>query len=379
MNDFRKDFQEMRAGFADRTGHEAGDENVYWAPIVVTRGEIDAEIERLASLPLPANGRRESLIVHPLAKAAAPGFAPGIQVKLSVLKPGEKSAAFRHNATEVNFCIRGSGSTLVAGKRIAFARYDVWNHPSYAVYRHVNDGKDLQVRLTYSNVPLLQHMQVYLPEDEPKNETEAEPHPVEEEKGSHAGDPRRNSPYGMIRIGADGGMLMPYEILINPEAVVSRPLHFPWKEVKRELDKLEALGKDYVGRRLYMMYNPITGRTNGITPNFFATMTIRPPKIVDRPHRHVSAAINYYFQGTGYSTVAGNRYEWGPGDLMLSAPGWAVHNHASNDEHVYELTVQDQPLHITMESLLWQENLKKPAALLGSEPGFETNRSKAAA
>jgi gentisate 1,2-dioxygenase len=375
MKDFRKDFQDMRGSFVDRTGQEAGDENTYWAPIVVTRREIDAEVERLASLPLPANGRRESLIVHPLAAANAPGFAPGIQVKLSVLKPGEKSAAFRHNATEVNFCIRGSGSTIVAGKRIAFAQYDVWNHPSYAVYRHANDGKDLQVRLTYSNVPLLQHMQVYLPEDEPPGEL----HPVEDEKEAQAGDPRRKSPYGMIRIGADGGMLMPYEILINPEAVVSRPLHFPWTEVKRELDKLEALGKDYIGRRLYMMYNPITGRTNGITPNFFATMTIRPPKIVDRPHRHVSAAINYYFQGTGYSTVAGNRYEWGPGDLMLSAPGWAVHNHASNDEHVYELTVQDQPLNIYMESLLWQENLKKPAALLGSEPGFETNRNKEAA
>jgi len=108
-------------------------------------------------------------------------------------------------------------------------------------------------------------------------------------------------------------------------------------------------------------------------------MTIRPPKIVDRPHRHVSAAINYYFHGKGYSTVAGNRYEWAAGDLMLSAPGWAVHNHASYDDYVYELTVQDQPLNLFMESLLWQENLKEPAALLGSEPGFETNRGKAAA
>jgi len=376
MNEFKKDFREMQGRFSDRSGQRAQDENLYWAPIVVTRREIDAETERLASLPRPANGRRESLIVHPLAEANAPGFAPGIQVRLSVLKPGEKTAAFRHNATEVNFCIRGSGHTLVAGKRIAFERFDVWNHPSYAVYRHVNDGKDLQVRLTYSNVPLLQHMQVYLPEDEPA----AELHPVEDaEERERFGDPRRKSPYGMIRVGADGGMLMPYEILINPEAVVSKPLHFPWKEVKRELDKLEALGKEYAGRRLYMMYNPVTGRTNGITPNFFATMTIRPPKIVDRPHRHVSAAINYYFHGKGYSTVAGNRYEWAAGDLMLSAPGWAVHNHASYDDYVYELTVQDQPLNIFMESLLWQENLKKPAALLGSEPGFETNRGKAAA
>jgi hypothetical protein len=68
MNDFRKDFREMRGGFADRTGHESRDENVYWAPIVVTRREIDAEVERLANLPAPANGRRESLIVHPSPK-----------------------------------------------------------------------------------------------------------------------------------------------------------------------------------------------------------------------------------------------------------------------------------------------------------------------
>jgi gentisate 1,2-dioxygenase len=376
MNEFKKDFQHMQGRFIDRAGQGARDENTYWAPIVVTRKEIDAEVERLAGLPQPANGRRESLVVHPLASANAPGFAPGIQVKLSVLKPGEKTAAFRHNATEVNFCIGGSGHTLVAGRRIAFAQYDVWNHPSYAIYRHVNDGKDLQVRLTYSNAPLLQHMQVYLPEDEPS----AELRPVEDpSEKAHKSDPRRKSPFGMIPLGEEGGMLMPYEILINPKTVESKPLHFPWEDVKRELDKLEALGEDYAGRRLYMMYNPVTGRMNGATPSFFATITIRPPKIVDRPHRHVSAAINYYFHGKGYSMVAGNRYEWAAGDLMLSAPGWAVHNHASYDGHVYELTIQDQPLNIYMESLLWQEDLKKPAALLGSEPGFETNRSEEAA
>jgi gentisate 1,2-dioxygenase len=106
---------------------------------------------------------------------------------------------------------------------------------------------------------------------------------------------------------------------------------------------------------------------------------VRPAKIVDRPHRHVSAAINYYFSGRGRSTVEGRQIEWQAGDLMLSAPGWAVHNHASYDEQVYELTVQDQPLNIAMESLLWQEDLKLPARILGAEPGFGTNRSRAAA
>ena len=168
---------------------------------------------------------------------------------------------------------------------------------------------------------------------------------------------------------------MPYERLIDPPAVPSPALHWPWHQVKAHLDKLVALGDTYRGRRLYLLYNPATGRTNGTTPNFFATMTIRPPGIVDRPHRHVSAAINYYFEGSGRSVVAGRTYHWQAGDLMLSAPGWAIHHHASGpDDHVYELTVQDQPLNIAMESLLWQEDLKRAPRVLGTEQGFATNR-----
>jgi gentisate 1,2-dioxygenase len=132
---------------------------------------------------------------------------------------------------------------------------------------------------------------------------------------------------------------------------------------------------DRGGDRLYLLFNPATGRTNGTTHSFFATITIRPPRIVDRPHRHTSAAINYYFAGRGRSTVEGERFEWAAGDLMFSAPGWGVHNHAALDEPVYELTIQDSPLNIAMESLLWQEDLHGPVAVLGSEAGFETNRA----
>ena len=121
----------------------------------------------------------------------------------------------------------------------------------------------------------------------------------------------------------------------------------------------------------------MTGRTNGTTPNFFATITIRPPGIVDKPHRHVSAAMNYIFGGQGRSTVEGKVYEWQSGDLLLTAPGWGIHNHASTgDEPVYELTIQDQPLNIVMESLLWQEDLQEPWSVLGAETGFNTNREK---
>jgi len=55
MSEYKKDFQDMQGRFSDRSGQRARDENLYWTPIVVTQREIDAEIERLASLPPPAN------------------------------------------------------------------------------------------------------------------------------------------------------------------------------------------------------------------------------------------------------------------------------------------------------------------------------------
>jgi gentisate 1,2-dioxygenase len=352
--------------FVDRCSHKHEMPD-FWESIIIPKEDIDAEVDRLASIDRPADGRRQSLIAHPRATAPGLGLAPGIQVMLSVLKPGESSEPIRHNSTQVNFCIGGGGYTVVNGKRIHFQQYDVWNHPSYMTYTHHNDTDGLQVRLTYSNAALLEKMNVHIVEENP---------PIVEpvEKEDQDDDPRRKSPFGTFQLTDDGAYLMPYEILINPPAVESKALHWPWEDVKQNLDKLTALGKDYVGRRLYLLYNPMTGRTNGTTPNFFATMTVRPPKIVDRPHRHVSAAINYYFHGRGRSTVEGEVVEWKAGDLMLSAPGWAIHNHASYDEPVYELTVQDQPLNIMMESLLWQENLKMPAAVLGRQEGFQTNR-----
>ena len=341
-----------------------------WEPYIIRKEEIDAEIERLAALPKPGNGRRRSYIVHPSAQAPGLGLASGITVSLDVLLPGEHTAPIRHNSTQINFCIKGSGYTEVNSKRIDFTLYDVWNHNSFATYSHYNDSDQIQVRLTYSNVAMLEKMQVHIVEEDPQHpEINVE---VNEEKD----DPRRKSPYGSFQLTDEGAWLMPYEILINPPSVESKNLHWPWEMVKANLNKLADLGKDYIGRRLYLLYNPMTGRTNGTSPNFFATITIRPPKIIDRPHRHVSAAINYYFQGSGYSIVEKKRYEWKAGDLMLSAPGWAVHNHASNDEPVYELTVQDQPLNIIMESLLWQESMGQPAVILGQHAGFNTNRSE---
>ena len=84
-----------------------------WEPVIVTREEIAREAERLADLPRPANGRRESLFVHPRATAPGLGFAPGIRVTLSVLKPGERSeqvARLQRTLASYGYAIEETGS-----------------------------------------------------------------------------------------------------------------------------------------------------------------------------------------------------------------------------------------------------------------------------
>ncbi len=354
--------------FIDRSGVASEELNLIPA-VLIKKQQIDAEIERLAGLPVPENGRRVSLIASP-ETGVGNGLTYSTAVSLCVLKPGEQTKPIRHNSSLVDFCIHGGGHSIINGRRIEYKQYDVWTTTPWSIYQHFNDTNELQVRLSYSNSALLEKLNVYIVDDDPEVGRE-----TDEVASEEVVDPTSISPYGTFPLTDDGAFLMPYEKLISPDHVEVKALHWPWKKVKAELDKLRALGKSYAGRRLYLMYDPTTGRTNGTTPTFFATITIRPAKIVDRPHRHVSAAINYYFQGSGYSTVEGRRYEWEAGDLMLSAPGWAVHNHASKEEDVYELTIQDQPLHLALGSLLWHEDLRREPKPLGLTSGFATNRA----
>lgn len=356
-----------------------------WDPVIFRAGEIAAEVERLAAVDPSSGVRRASLFVHHRAPAGQPSLAPGIRVALEVLLPGERTPPTRHNSTMVGFCIGGRGDVRIGRRRHVVGRYDVWTYPSWQRYEAHNGGDEPFVWVAYSNAPLLERLGVHVtesassPERPTAEATEATAVDGRRTNGDVHGpdevDERHASPYGTFELG-DGALLMPYETLINPPASISASLLWRWEEVMSHIDRLEDLGERYLGRRLYLLYNPSTGRTNGTSPSFFATMTMRPAGIVDRPHRHVSAAINYFFHGSGWSRVGGRRYRWSAGDLMLTAPGWVVHNHASDaGDRVYELTIQDQPFHIGMESLLWQEDLKHPARVLGAEAGFVTNRA----
>ncbi len=80
------------------------------------------------------------MIVHPRNKISA-GMAPGIEVTLDVLKPGERTVPYRQNSTQVNFVIQGEGVSVIGGRRFGTKLYDVCNTPSMQPYWHQNTGR----------------------------------------------------------------------------------------------------------------------------------------------------------------------------------------------------------------------------------------------
>ncbi|GAA5232268.1 cupin domain-containing protein [Verticiella sediminum] len=332
-----------------------------WTPVRVPAAAIEAEIARLSHGPAPAGGRRCTLIVHP-ESGEVPGFAPGVQVAIQVLLPGEETAPLRLNAGQVELCIRGTGTVHVAERAMTLGRWDVAMIPSMQRHWHRNDGDEPWVRLSYSNAPLLQRLGVLYVEHG-DGLSDAGPRPQAEAAAAYT---RGTAPDVAV---ADGGRIRGYEFLTDIQVVDNRPLVWPWEAVATQLSGEPGDGK----RTIMLLYNPATERRNGTTHSFFATMTRvppgSPPRKPGRGHRHSSVAINYHFQGSGHSIVDGHTIAWQAGDLLLSAPGWSEHAHFISPEGASILTIQDHPLHIGMESLIWQERMDGPILTLGSEPG----------
>ncbi len=348
--------------------------NQAWPVHVIRASAITEALARLQLGAAGENGRREVLAVHPMSREPGLGLAPSTAVSFGVLLPGERTRARRRNASSFSMALAGTGVVHVDGQHFPLTRWDSWNTPGMRTEILENTGANAFVYISYSNAPVLQKLEVLFEElDPPTAEAAERERAVTTELAAKTARAKQLAG-DAIAIGTTGAMLLPYEHLIDPDFIESRALLWKWSEVGPHLGLVRSLGQGYTGRPLWCLYNPATERRNGTTFSFFATITSAAPNLIGPAHRHISAAINFILEGGGWSIVDGQRVEWSAGDIMLSAPGWAPHGHAMGPEGSIVLTVQDHPLHIGAESLIWQEDLKAgPILTLGTQAGFQTN------
>lgn len=350
---------ELQPIFADQSGKDPALPQP-WPSMIVPRASIEREIERLAELPKPGNGRRASAVVHPLYTGPGQGLTPATDIVINVLKPGEETAPIRRNANQVELCISGSGVAEVNGQELALGKWDICNIPSMQRYRHRNNGNDLFVRLTYTNTPLLEKLGVHFFEEDPRVRRFVEAGPRKLAEGAFDDEL------------PGGARLQSFEYLAEIRVAESRAHRWGWNDIRNRL----AFAPHTDRRQVVLLYNPATERLAGTSASFFVAVTggtTTAPMQPDRyGHRHTSATFNYWLMGSGKNIVNGETLYWNQGDLLLAAPSWAQHSvyWESKDGSPTDwcsVIVQDHPLHIGMESLIWQEGKDKPIAALGAE------------
>ncbi|WP_231639165.1 hypothetical protein [Sphingomonas profundi] len=356
----------MEATFSDLSGYDAPGMHP-WAPIVVRRADIERHIDDLAAAAAPDRGIRAVRMVHPQSPPNVHALAPTIACELHVLLPGETTAPMRHNAAEVSLCLRGRGQVTIGREIIRFVRNDVWNAPAMHYFSYRNADTELTAWLTFSNAALLETMGIHYVEHAA---APAVPHTEALEAGSEtAASPERKLPPPIFL--ENGTQMLTYEHLVAPEIVENQAHHWRWDDIvpfAHEMfdgDKNRNFGR----RGIFALYNPATGRLKGATHSFFAAWGYLPGDVIDFPHRHTSSAIVYCMEGDQISEVDGQRLYWGAGDIAYTAPNWAAHANGSQRGSV-SFIVQDHPLQIGLEALLWQEGDDKPIRLLGGEQGF---------
>src|SRR5258708_38831096 len=91
--------------FIDQTG-KAPSKIDLWPAVVIAKETIDAEIERLANLPKPANGCRRPLMAHP-AHQLSTRLAPGIGAATGGRRRGASPRPYRPASAPRGFGMPG--------------------------------------------------------------------------------------------------------------------------------------------------------------------------------------------------------------------------------------------------------------------------------
>lgn len=322
-------------------------------PRIWRRSDLDKQVAVLLDGETDEGGRRTVTLRNPDLGAAG-SVAPGIDVAVNVLRPGEATAPHRHTSSVVNLVVRGEGMSLIGGRQVRWGPGDVFTTPCWLPHSHAATGPEPAVRLSFSDAPLLRRLGVLTAEEADASAVPTAP-------------PLSWDPEAGRRVPGSEARLLGYEHLLKPVWNPIAAQHWSAAALHEALDPMDNDDPTYHARRVVMLYDPATGRAQGTVAGFVMFCGVIVPGEVHPPHRHTSVALNYYTSGSGWSIADGQRLEWEAGDLQLT-PAWAPHGHANHgDATVWGYTLQDTALLYHLGALLWQEELGGATAHLGVE------------
>src|SRR5215472_14096928 len=221
---------------------------------------------------------------------------------IQIVMPGEIARAHRHSAAALRLIIEGGGGyTVVNGERVTLYPGDLVRTPNWSCHDHANDTDGPMIWLDGLDTPLVRMLEAGFYEEDHQERQSSGP------------------------------------------AVNSSPWHYPMSEMRAALQRLATAGSADAADGIILEY---TNRATGgpVMPTITCHMRLLRPGEQTRASRRVCCTNYHVVEGTGYSTVGGERLDWEDKDVF-TVPTWTFCEHVnSGDRPAFLFSFNDAPV-----------------------------------
>ena len=241
-----------------------------------------------------------------------------IRCAISIYNPGDVAPAHIHspNASRTILSEKG-GFTNVEGERCEAVRGDIILTPNGTWHDHANDAKDPVIWIDMLDWPLLEFLDVAWVDQE------YEGAPGSNEKSQPTTFPDGHS----SRLYGNGGLKPTFVNHQRGWGKDPTPMfHYRGADLRAALDKLrKEEGDAYEGIQMQLV-NPTTGKP--VYPTLdYKVQLIRPGEEL-KFKRETCSTFIVVMAGSGYSEIAGKRFDWSENDIMI-VPNFAWRRHVN--------------------------------------------------
>lgn len=244
---------------------------------------------------------------------------------IQLLLPGEVAPSHRHSQTAIRFIIEGEGAfTSVNGEKTYMERGDLVLTPSWTWHDHGHEGTERMIWMDGLDVGLVRNL-----------------------AGSFF-EPYEDDVYPVTQ--PDNGSTLRYAhgsfrpVTERKRVTTASPLlSYKWEHTKdslnnltnlQEADPFDGFAVDYI--------NPATG--GPADARIGTTMQQLPSGMRTKAHRHVHSAIYHVVNGSGYTVINGEKFEWSKGDFFVLPP-WCWHEHVNTgSQDAFLFSINDRPV-----------------------------------
>ena len=284
---------------------------------------VRPQLLRAGELITAAEAERRALMLLNPGNQQGIGATATLYAAAQLILPGEIARCHRHSPAALRFIIEGQGAyTCVEGEKVVMSPGDLVLTPSMVWHDHGNETGGPVMWLDGLDIPLMDSLRyMFLEEFASEAQPQTKPARYSEKLYGHA--------------------LFPS--IAGPAAANSySPVwSYRWEAAREALESLRRSGDPDPFDAYALRYvNPANG---GETfPTMGCRLQLIPKGVRTRARRHTSSSVYHVAEGSGYSILNGERFEWRKGDTF-AVPIWLWQEHAAAEDAVL-FSFTDEPV-----------------------------------